>query len=138
MQHDERMYVPGELHVGGVVILNERGDILLVRELGVPGQMAKAGLWHVPSGSLEDGERPQDTAVREAYEETGLRVRLLKSLNTYLGRFPGKRSRPASPTRWPRPAMSARRSSRCWMGRGRFGCTRRNFCTRTPCASGQR
>lgn len=88
MQHDERTHVPVELHAGGVVILNECGDILLVRELGVPRQMEKAGLWHIPSGSVEDGENPQDTAVREAHEETGLRVRLVKYLNTYLGQFP--------------------------------------------------
>ena len=88
MQHGERTHVPIELHAGGVVILNGRGDILLVRELGVPGQMEKAGLWHIPSGSVEDGENPQDTAVREAYEETGLRVRLVRYLNTYLGQFP--------------------------------------------------
>lgn len=88
MQHGERTHVPVELHAAGVVILNGRGDILLVRERGVPGQMDKTGLWHIPSGSVEDGENPQDTAVREAYEETGLRVRLSKYLNTYLGRFP--------------------------------------------------
>lgn len=88
MQHDEKTHLPVALRASGVVILNERGDILLVRELGVPGQMEKAGLWHVPSGSLEEGENPQDTAVREAYEETGLRVRLVRFLNAYLGQFP--------------------------------------------------
>ncbi|WP_034387027.1 Nudix hydrolase [Deinococcus sp. YIM 77859] len=88
MQHGEKTHIPVTLRASGVVILNGRGDILLVRELGTPGQMQKAGLWHIPSGSVEDGENPQDTAVREAYEETGLRVRLVKYLNTYLGRFP--------------------------------------------------
>lgn len=88
MQHGEKTHVPVSLQAGGVVILNERGDILLVRELGVTDQMAKAGLWHIPSGSVEEGENPQDTAVREAHEETGLRVRLVRFLNTYLGRFP--------------------------------------------------
>lgn len=88
MQHGEKTHVPVSLHAGGVVILNGGGDILLVRELGAPDQMQKAGLWHIPSGSVEEGENPQDTAVREAYEETGLRVRLVRYLNTYLGRFP--------------------------------------------------
>ncbi|GAA5511337.1 RNA pyrophosphohydrolase [Deinococcus carri] len=88
MQHGEKTHVPVSLQAGGVVILNERGDILLVRELGAPDQMAKAGLWHIPSGSVEEGENPQDTAVREAYEETGLRVRLVRFLNAYLGQFP--------------------------------------------------
>ena len=88
MQYDEQTHVPVSLHAGGVVVLNGRGDILLVRERGVPGQMAKAGLWHIPSCTVEAGENPQDTAVREAWEETGLRVRLLRYLNSYLGRFP--------------------------------------------------
>ncbi|PNY82137.1 Nudix hydrolase [Deinococcus koreensis] len=88
MQHDERTHVPVALQAAGVVILNEAGEILLVRELGTPGQMGKAGLWHIPSGSVDEGENPQDTALREAYEETGLRVQLVKFLGTYLGRFP--------------------------------------------------
>lgn len=88
MQHDERTHIPVALQAAGVVILNPGGDILLVRELGTPGQRQKAGLWHIPSGSVEPGENPQDAAVREAYEETGLRVRLLRFLGTYLGRFP--------------------------------------------------
>lgn len=37
---------------------------------------------------VEEGENPQDTAVREAYEETGLTVRPVKFLNTLLGRMP--------------------------------------------------
>lgn len=72
----------------GVVVLNDQGDILLVRERGVPGQMEKAGLWHIPSGTVEAGENPEDTAVREAFEEAGLRVRLLKFISAYLGKFP--------------------------------------------------
>ncbi len=37
---------------------------------------------------MEEGENPQDTAVREAYEETGLTVRPVRFLNTLLGRMP--------------------------------------------------
>lgn len=88
MQHGEHTHIPVALRAAGVVILNDAGDILLVRELGTPGEPQKAGLWHIPSGSVEPGENPQDAAVREAWEETGLRVRLVKFLDTYLGRFP--------------------------------------------------
>ena len=88
MEHDERTHVPVELRAAGVVLLNERGDILLVQEKGIPGHPEKAGLWHIPSGAVEDGENPQDAAVREACEETGLRVRPVKFLGAYLGRFP--------------------------------------------------
>ncbi|CAM4029192.1 Nudix hydrolase [Deinococcus frigens] len=88
MQHDDNTHVEVGRKAAGVVILNAEGDILLVRELGTPGEPQKAGLWHIPSGSVEDGENPQDTAVREAYEETGLRVTLTRFLGAYLGRFP--------------------------------------------------
>lgn len=88
MQHDEKTHLHIGLKAAGVVILNAAGDILLVRERGVAGQMGKAGLWHIPSGTVEDGENPEDAAVREAHEETGLRVRLTRFVGAYLGRFP--------------------------------------------------
>lgn len=34
----------------------------------------------VPAGSIADGEAPSDAAVREVWEETGLRVRVTRSL----------------------------------------------------------
>ncbi len=33
--------------------------------------------WTQPGGHIEDDETPEEAALREAYEETGLRVRLL-------------------------------------------------------------
>ncbi len=88
MQYDESTHIPVKRRAAGVVILNAAGEVLLVRELGTPGQPEKAGLWHIPAGTVEDGENPQDTAVREAYEETGLRVRLTRFVGAYLGKLP--------------------------------------------------
>lgn len=88
MQFGPELHTPVSHRAAGVVILNASGDLLMVRENGVPGQRQKAGLWHIPSGTVEDGENPQDTAVREAWEEAGVRVRLLKFLAAYLGHFP--------------------------------------------------
>ncbi|MDV6374563.1 NUDIX domain-containing protein [Deinococcus arenicola] len=87
MQHDEKTHIEVALRAAGVVILNAAGDILLVHELGTPQKPQKAGLWHIPSGSIENGENPEDAAVREAFEETGLRVKLTRFLGAYLGRF---------------------------------------------------
>ncbi|GBF07487.1 putative NUDIX hydrolase [Deinococcus aerius] len=84
MQYDKTFHIPVPLRSAGVVILNDRGEVLLVRE-GKPGS---AGLWHIPAGAVEEGEHPRDTAVREAYEETGLTVRPLRLLDVLLGRFP--------------------------------------------------
>lgn len=38
------------------------------------------GVWALPKGLIEAGERPADTAVREALEETGLRTRADRKL----------------------------------------------------------
>lgn len=37
----------------------------------------KNGKWTQPGGHIEDDETPEECALREAYEETGLRVSLL-------------------------------------------------------------
>jgi 8-oxo-dGTP pyrophosphatase MutT (NUDIX family) len=38
------------------------------------------GAWEMVHGSIEDGERPEDAALREVAEETGLRVERLYSI----------------------------------------------------------
>lgn len=47
-------------------IRKERVEVALVTTSGGKG-------WIVPKGSVDHGERPRDTAIREAEEEAGLR-----------------------------------------------------------------
>jgi 8-oxo-dGTP diphosphatase len=64
--------------ISGVVIENE-GKILLVQER----KPHVRGLWNLPAGHVKDGETPEQTAIREAKEETGLDVELIVKLGVY-------------------------------------------------------
>ncbi len=60
-----------ELGAGGVVF-NERREVLLLRD--------RMGFWVFPKGHLEEGEGLLEAAVREVYEETGIRPEVLLPL----------------------------------------------------------
>ncbi len=61
----------------GVGILIQSDDrYLLIKRAAEPD----AGLWTIPGGLVEVGERAKDAAVREALEETGLEVEVLEVL----------------------------------------------------------
>jgi diadenosine hexaphosphate hydrolase (ATP-forming) len=59
------------LGAGGVVF-NPQGEVLLLRD--------RMGFWVFPKGHLEAGETPEEAAVREVLEETGIRARVISSL----------------------------------------------------------
>ena len=66
-------------------IRKERVEVALVTRSGGKG-------WVVPKGSVDEGERPREAAIREAEEEAGLRgVVPRKPLGRY-HRVKGKRS----------------------------------------------
>jgi 8-oxo-dGTP diphosphatase len=66
-----------ELSAGGVLVRRIRGrpHLAAIRPQGKP-----AGLWALPKGNLDPGEGPAETAVREVWEETGVRGRLVEKL----------------------------------------------------------
>jgi 8-oxo-dGTP pyrophosphatase MutT (NUDIX family) len=60
------------------VVFDPDRRVLLVREHG-------SREWHLPGGIIDPGERPADAVVREAWEETGLRVRPARLIGVFGG-----------------------------------------------------
>ena len=66
-----------EFSAGGVLVRSIRGvpHLAAIRPQGKP-----EGVWALPKGNLDPGERPEETAVREVLEETGVSGRLVEKL----------------------------------------------------------
>ena len=66
-----------EFSAGGVLVRRLRGRwmVAAIRPGGKP-----QGLWALPKGQIDPGERGAETALREVAEETGSRGRLLGKL----------------------------------------------------------
>lgn len=66
-----------EISAGAVLVRRMRGRpwVAVVRPRG-----RAEGTWALPKGLVDAGETPAETALREAYEETGVRARLGREL----------------------------------------------------------
>lgn len=52
------------------IVFNRRGEVLLIKH-------KKLHVWLPPGGHVEGNELPDDTVLREIYEETGIRAEIL-------------------------------------------------------------
>ena len=63
----------------GIIIIDKKGRVLLQKR-------TDNNKWGLPGGSLELGESFEEAAIREAYEEVGLKVKSLTLFNVYSGK----------------------------------------------------
>jgi len=61
---------------GNALIFNEKGEILLAHRTDMDR-------WNFPGGGMEPGETPVQTTIREAKEEIGVDVEIVKLLGVY-------------------------------------------------------
>ena len=77
---------PTPFAVGDAAIIDDRGQILLIRR-------ADNGKWAMPGGALEVGETPAEGVLREAFEETGVRCQVVTLIGVFDSRLCGTVSR---------------------------------------------
>ena len=68
MALDERICHISFIQTGAAVIIRNENDEILLQE------RADRNIWGLPGGCQELGENLRETAVREAYEETGIKL----------------------------------------------------------------
>ena len=57
--------------VAACALIDADGRVLIAQR---PPEKEMAGLWEFPGGKVEQGERPEDTLIRELHEELGIVV----------------------------------------------------------------
>lgn len=64
--------------VGSFVVLTRknRKEVFLVKRSDFP-------VWEPQGGGIENNETPEATAIREAYEETGFRIKIVRKVAEY-------------------------------------------------------
>jgi 8-oxo-dGTP diphosphatase len=67
--------------VAAAALIEREGQILMGRRANDP----RRGLWTLPAGFIDAGEDPEQAIVRECFEETGLKVRILGLLDVLYG-----------------------------------------------------
>jgi 8-oxo-dGTP diphosphatase len=65
------------VHLSGVILPNENGEILLIHRA-----TPRRTQWEIPGGKIEPDEDPAGAATREALEELGVEVRIVRELGS--------------------------------------------------------
>jgi 8-oxo-dGTP pyrophosphatase MutT (NUDIX family) len=80
------------IEAAGGLVKNNRGDYLFIKRFG---------MWDLPKGKIEKGELPDEAAVREVEEETGIKNLSVKGLlNSSWHIYPWKEQTVLKKTYW--------------------------------------
>lgn len=63
--------------VYGILFNQDKTEVLLVKRRDIP-------VWVLPGGGLDEGESPEEGAVREVLEETGFKTKIARKVAEYL------------------------------------------------------
>lgn len=80
----------GAIDVAVCVVHDGAGRVLLAERTA---RQISAGYWELPGGKIDEGETPQQAAVRELEEEAGLRAEAVAPWVVYEHAFPTRRVR---------------------------------------------
>jgi ADP-ribose pyrophosphatase YjhB (NUDIX family) len=75
--------LPRKWTSAGGLVIDARGRIALVRQRNRRGRWR----WTLPKGRIDRGETAEAAALREVYEESGLRARILRPIVLHEGRL---------------------------------------------------
>src|SRR5207248_5297748 len=76
-----RLHRVEETSAGGLVVDRDHGEHARAALIGRTDRRGRL-LWSLPKGHVEPGETPEDAAVREVAEETGITGRVVAPLGT--------------------------------------------------------
>lgn len=66
-----------KISVISIIFTDDKEHVVALKRCDVP-------VWVFPGGGVEDNESPEEAAIREAYEETGLTVRIVRKIGEYM------------------------------------------------------
>ena len=80
--HNKRIYAKrvDEVSAGGLVIDATGTKGLLIGRRDLKDQSRERLLWSLPKGHIEEGETPEQAAIREVQEETGIESEIAREL----------------------------------------------------------
>ena len=69
----------------GVMLIDAKGRVWVGHRRKWPAALGAEAAWQMPQGGIDPGEAPRDAALRELYEETGIRsVRIVAEARDWL------------------------------------------------------